>query len=108
MKILFVCHRFPYPPNEGGKIRAFNMIAHMQQNHQVTVASLVESKIDQKEVEGIQPYCHEYVAQRMNKPLAWLKALFCLLTFQNKVLPNFHSRKLGNQLRREKRQHLHM
>ena len=29
MKILYLCHRFPYPPKRGGKIRPFNMIRHL-------------------------------------------------------------------------------
>ena len=31
MRILYVCHRFPYPPKRGGKIRPFNMIRHLAQ-----------------------------------------------------------------------------
>lgn len=99
MKILFVCHRFPYPPNEGGKIRSFNMIAHLQQQHEVTVASLVESKIEQNDIEGIKPYCHSYIAQRMSKPVAWLKALFCLLTFIPSSMGYFHSWALGKKIK---------
>jgi len=99
MKILFVCHRFPFPPNEGGKIRAFNMITHLQQNHEVTVASLVESKTEQAEVSGIQPYCHQYIAQRMNRPLAWLKAVLCLLTFIPSSMGYFYSWKLGKKIK---------
>jgi len=98
MKILFVCHRFPYPPNEGGKIRSFNIIAHLQKQHEVTVASLVESKVEQTDVEGIQPYCHSYIAQRMNKPIAWLKALLCLLTLIPSSMGYFHSWKLGKKI----------
>ena len=30
MKILYVCHRFPFPPKRGGKIRPFNMIRHLR------------------------------------------------------------------------------
>jgi sugar transferase (PEP-CTERM/EpsH1 system associated) len=30
MNILYVCHRFPFPPKRGGKIRPFNMIRHLQ------------------------------------------------------------------------------
>ena len=42
MKILYVCHRFPFPPKRGGKIRPFNMIRHLTaQGHEVTVCSLV-------------------------------------------------------------------
>ena len=99
MKILFVCHRFPYPPNEGGKIRAFNMIAHMQRHHEVTVASLVESKIDQNDIEGIKPYCHDYIAQKMNKPLAWLMAILCLATFIPSSMGYFYSWKLARKIK---------
>ena len=44
MKILYVCHRFPFPPKRGGKIRPFNMIKHLSADHEVTVASLVRSR----------------------------------------------------------------
>ena len=42
MKVLYVCHRFPFPPKRGGKIRPFNMILHLhEQGHEVTVASVI-------------------------------------------------------------------
>ena len=35
MKVLFVCHRVPFPPKRGGKIRPFNIIRHLTtQGHQ--------------------------------------------------------------------------
>ena len=43
VKILYVCHRFPFPPKRGGKIRPFNMIRHLSASHEVTVASLARS-----------------------------------------------------------------
>ena len=100
MKILFVCHRFPYPPNEGGKIRAFNMIAHLQQNHEVTVASLVESKAELSEISGMKAYCHTYIAQMMNRPLAWIKAVLCLLTLIPSSMGYFYSWKLGRKIKK--------
>ncbi len=53
MKILYVCHRFPFPPKRGGKIRPFNMIKHLAQKNEVTVASLVRSPQEAKEGEGL-------------------------------------------------------
>ena len=45
MNILYLCHRFPFPPKRGGKIRPFNMIRHLQAaGHSVTVCSLVRSR----------------------------------------------------------------
>jgi sugar transferase (PEP-CTERM/EpsH1 system associated) len=49
MKILFVCHRFPYPADGGGKIRALKMIEHLQREHDVHVFSMTR---DSNEREG--------------------------------------------------------
>jgi len=66
MKILYVCHRFPYPPHRGGKIRPFNMIKHFsEQGHAVTVASLVRSDDEAREAEGIRDHCAHYMMERV-------------------------------------------
>ena len=58
MNILYLCHRFPYPPKRGGKIRPFNMIRHLSaRGHQVTVCSLARSAEEAKDAQGIAPYC---------------------------------------------------
>ena len=98
MKILFVCHRFPFPPNEGGKIRAFNMITHLHQQHEVTVASLTETLLEQQEIDGIKPYCTNYISQRIFKPIAWFKAVLCLLSTIPSSMGYFHSPKLKNRI----------
>ena len=59
MKILFVCHRFPFPPKRGGKIRPFNVVAHLIQCHQVTVASRVRSVQEAKDGPGLSKYCQK-------------------------------------------------
>jgi hypothetical protein len=49
MNILYVCHRFPFPPKRGGKIRPFNMIRHLSASgHRVTVCSLARSPRPEK------------------------------------------------------------
>jgi len=57
MKILYVCHRFPYPPRRGGKIRPFNMIRHLHVSHDVTVASLARSPEEAEEGRGLAVHC---------------------------------------------------
>jgi sugar transferase (PEP-CTERM/EpsH1 system associated) len=71
LKILFICHRFPYPPKRGGKIRPFNIIKHLSgQGHDVTVASLVRSNEEAREGEDIQNYCASYIMQRVGSVAA--------------------------------------
>jgi polysaccharide biosynthesis protein PslH len=61
VKILYLCHRFPFPPRRGGKIRPFNMIRHLSAcGHHVTVASLARSRSEAEEGHGIAPYCARY------------------------------------------------
>ncbi len=51
MKVLFVCHRVPFPPKRGGKIRPFNIIRHLhEQGHEVTVASLARNQAEARRV----------------------------------------------------------
>jgi len=44
MRILFVCHRFPYPADGGGKIRALKIIEHLQRVHEVHVFSMTRTQ----------------------------------------------------------------
>lgn len=57
MRILYLCHRFPYPPKRGGKIRPFNMIRHLAASHEVVVASLARSPVEAEEGRGLAAHC---------------------------------------------------
>ena len=46
MKILYLCHRFPFPPKRGGKIRPFNMIHHFAREHRDFCALFAECQRD--------------------------------------------------------------
>ena len=59
MRILFLCHRLPYPPKRGGKIRPFNMIRHLSRRHEVTVATVARSAAEVAEGQDLRKYCHE-------------------------------------------------
>jgi len=69
MRILFVSHRFPYPPTSGAKIRAYHMIRHLSATHEVTVASLVRTGAEEHDAAGIAAYCAEYRMQRVSGPV---------------------------------------
>ena len=66
MRVLFVCHRFPYPPKRGGKIRPFNIIRHLSIKHEVTVASIVRSEVEASEGRDLARHCAHYEMARVN------------------------------------------
>ncbi len=74
MNILYVCHRFPYPPKRGGKIRPFNMIRHLTEaGHQVHVASLVRSPQEAEEGQGLAQHCAAFEMGAVQEPLQYAR-----------------------------------
>ena len=71
MKILFLCHRLPYPPKRGGKIRPFNMIRHLSRRHEVTVATVARSAAELAEGQDLRRYCHELHVEHIPTYAGW-------------------------------------
>lgn len=99
MNILYVCHRFPFPPKRGGKIRPFNMIRHLSRDHRVTVASLVRSAEEAREGEGIAPHCAAYEMGRVHNPTQALRMVARLPTATPSSMGFFYSRDLARRIR---------
>ena len=99
MNILVLCHRFPYPPKRGGKIRPFNMIRHLHaQGHQVTVCSLVRSQAEAEEGRGIAPHCTAFEMALVNEPTQWARMVVRLPLFTPSSMGYFHSPELARKV----------
>jgi sugar transferase (PEP-CTERM/EpsH1 system associated) len=55
--LLFLCHRVPYPPNKGEKIRAWNILQHLAQKHRVHLATFIDRAEDLRHVAKLQSVC---------------------------------------------------
>jgi hypothetical protein len=99
MKILYVCHRFPFPPKRGGKIRPFNMIRHFARSHEVTVCSLVRSEAEAREGEGLAEHCHRYEMVRVHHPLQAARMVARLPTLVPSSFGYFHANALRRRIR---------
>ena len=99
MKILYVCHRFPFPPKRGGKIRPFNMISHLSRDHQVTVASLVRSDLEAQEGAGLAAHCARFEMGRVSDPIQTLRMVARLPTRAPSSLGYFYCSSLDRRIR---------
>src|SRR5258706_6570297 len=80
MKILFLAHRTPYPPNKGEKIRAFNLLSHLVKIHDVTLVYWVDDPRDLVYTPVLKALCRGLVLPvRMNRYLAIFRAAISLL-----------------------------
>jgi sugar transferase (PEP-CTERM/EpsH1 system associated) len=100
MNILYLCHRFPYPPNRGGKIMPFNMIRHLSaQGHRVTVCSLVRSAAEAEAGKGIAPFCAAWEMARVSNPVQVLRMVARLPLATPSSMGFFHSSRLARRVR---------
>jgi sugar transferase (PEP-CTERM/EpsH1 system associated) len=99
MKILYVCHRFPFPPKRGGKIRPFNMIKHLSRKNEVTVASLVRSEQEAKEGEGLAKHCAHYEMGMVSEPVQMLRMLARVPTATPSSMGYFYSPTVASRVR---------
>ncbi|EHR71996.1 sugar transferase, PEP-CTERM/EpsH1 system associated [Burkholderiales bacterium JOSHI_001] len=99
MNILYLCHRFPYPPKRGGKIRPFNMIRHLHaQGHQVTVCSLSRSDAEALEGQGIAPHCTAFHMGHVVEPLQYARMVLRLPLLTPSSMGYFRSEQLAHKV----------
>ena len=65
--LLFLCHRIPYPPNKGAKIRSFNILKKLNEHFDVHLACFIDDPFDKQYVDGLREYCASlfYLDQRL-------------------------------------------
>ncbi len=75
MKILYLTHRMPYPPNKGDKLRALRQIKRLSRNHSVTVACFVDDPRDMHHMADLLQHCASVVAIPIHRSVANVRGL---------------------------------
>ena len=99
MRILYVCHRFTYPPKRGGTIRPFNMIRHLAQSHEVVVCSLTRSPQATQDAQGSAPFCAEFHIGQVDDRFQTMRMISTLPTPFPASASFFHSSSLNRKIR---------
>ena len=99
MRILFLCHRIPYPPDKGEKIRAFHQLRALAARHEVDVFTLADDAADLRHEATLAQYCERLTVARVFPRLARVRSLPYLLTRTPLTLPYFSSAELHARVR---------
>ncbi len=78
MRIFFVCHRVPFPPNRGDKIATYNKIRHLARQHEVHVLCLADGADDLTNVAGLRGEVASVTAVAVSPLRSRLRALRAL------------------------------
>jgi sugar transferase (PEP-CTERM/EpsH1 system associated) len=100
MNILFICHRIPFPPNKGDKIRSFNELKYLAEKHNISLAFLVDNKNDIRFIDELEKYCKTIDYDVINPKWQKVKSLPYLLSKKPLTVPYFYSKKLQNAIDR--------
>ena len=92
MKILFLTHTSPYPPDDGMRSTCYALLKEMSERHEVSLLSLVESEDEARQIEHIRPWLKSMRAIQHRIPRSAAHRLwnlfaerrpFCVVQFQN-------------------------
>lgn len=89
MKLLYLVHRIPFPPNKGDKVRSFHLLKHLARSHQVYLGSFIDDPDDEQHAGALAPWCREVHLAKLNPRLAKLASLRGLLSGEALSLPYY-------------------
>jgi glycosyltransferase involved in cell wall biosynthesis len=72
MKILILCTWFPYPQNQGSKIRAYHLIRALARDHELALISYEDQPIDNEWLEHLRNY-FQLIKVLPEKPFTYSK-----------------------------------
>ena len=77
--LLFLCHRIPFPPNKGDKIRSYHLLRYLSEHYQVYLGAFVDDPEDWQYADKVEELCEEVCLVKLKPKLARLKSLqaFC-------------------------------
>ncbi|WP_143871119.1 TIGR03087 family PEP-CTERM/XrtA system glycosyltransferase [Catenovulum sediminis] len=78
--ILYLCHRIPFPPNKGDKIRSFNILKYLSAHYEVHLGAFVDDESDWQYHDELKKYCKSTCLLPMSKKRSTLKGLTAFIS----------------------------
>jgi sugar transferase (PEP-CTERM/EpsH1 system associated) len=80
-KILFLCHRLPYPPNKGDKIRSYALLRHLASRGDVSLACFIDDQEDLKYLDSVRALARgDCFFERLGPLMKLWRSLFAMVT----------------------------
>jgi sugar transferase (PEP-CTERM/EpsH1 system associated) len=103
--LLYLCHRIPYPPDKGDKIRAFHMIEHLRTRFRVHLGCFIDDPADAIHIPALRTRVASLACIRLNPRHARLHALLRCRPGAPLLTGYFHNSELADWVRRTSRTH---
>ncbi|WP_165314152.1 TIGR03087 family PEP-CTERM/XrtA system glycosyltransferase [Vibrio ziniensis] len=99
-KLLYLCHRIPFPANKGDKITTCNILKFLNQHYEIYLGCFIDDPFDQQYKKDVQLLCKEAFFVELNPQMAKIKGLKALFTGDPITLPHYFSSKMQSWVQR--------
>jgi len=94
--LLYLCHRIPYPPNKGDKIRSYNTLKFLSKHYRVHLGAFVDDPDDFQYESEVAKMCASHCLLPLNASLGKLKSLSGFVRGLPLGLPYYANNKMQN------------
>jgi len=99
MRILYLVHRVPYPPNKGDKIRALWEIRTLAEKHEIDLFCFYDHEEDKNSIDALRSCCRNCYAERLSWWGGRLRALIAAVRRRSFSLAYFYSATMAEKIR---------
>lgn len=93
-EILYLVHRFPWPPNKGDKIRSYHVLRHLAARYRVHLGTFVDDPHDWRYLAEVEDLCESVCALPLARLLGQVRAMRGLFSGKPLTLPWYQDRRL--------------
>lgn len=95
MKILYLVHRVPFPPDRGDRIRSYHLLKYLAGQTEVDLACLADEPVSREERSSLEQLCRRVCVAPLGKSARWLHAARSLAVGLSASEGLFYSRRLA-------------
>jgi len=94
VRILYLCHRIPFPPDKGDKIRSYHQVEFLGRRHEVDLFTLIDDAADREHVGPLGALVRNLHVETVNAKIQRLRSLGGLVTGEPLSVRAFADRRL--------------
>ncbi|MCM2681473.1 TIGR03087 family PEP-CTERM/XrtA system glycosyltransferase [Echinimonas agarilytica] len=93
--LLYLCHRIPYPPNKGDKIRSFNQLVYLAKHYEIYLGCFVDDPSDMAYMRELSQYVQGMNVLPLSKRQATFRGLTSFFTGDPITLPYYFDQRMS-------------
>ncbi len=98
LRVLFLVHRFPYPPDKGDRIRSYNLLRFLASRYEVHLACLADEPVSAASQRFVEEACQQVCVVPLHSRWRWVNAAWSVMRGRTATEGLFRSAKLERAL----------